>query len=137
MKGDLKGKLNEFFNLNINLKACFIGNRKSDLVGINNSNVDQTKFFHRCDEGWPKIYRISPLLEWTNKEVWDYILCSNVEYCCLYDRGFSSIGTKKNTIPNPLLIKNNVISHPSILDDKEERYGRNVNQNIFIKAKQE
>jgi FAD synthetase len=125
--GDLKVELKEFFDLNTQFKCCLIGNRESDMPGTIPFIVGQTKFFHWCDEGWPNIYRISPLLEWTNKDVWNYILGNKIEYCSLYDKGFSSIGTKKNTIPNPLLTKKDGISHPSILDDKQERYGRKVN----------
>lgn len=41
----------------------------------------------KCDEGWPDIMRVSPLLDWSYGDIWDYILKEKVEYCPLYDRG--------------------------------------------------
>lgn len=35
---------------------------------------------------------ISPILEWTDKDVWDFIKENKIEYCKLYDEGFKRIG---------------------------------------------
>lgn len=35
---------------------------------------------------------LSPILTWTNKDVWDYIRINNVPYCSLYDEGQKRIG---------------------------------------------
>jgi FAD synthetase len=67
------------------------------------------------------------LLEWSNRDIWDYILENKINYCSLYNEGFSSIGTKKNTVPNPYLIEKDKILHPSALDDQQERSGRIMN----------
>lgn len=39
-----------------------------------------------------KIYKISPLFNWTEQEVWDYIKTRHVPYNALHDQGFKSIG---------------------------------------------
>jgi len=38
------------------------------------------------------IVKFSPLADWTEREVWDYILRNDVPYNALYDRGYRSIG---------------------------------------------
>lgn len=43
------------------------------------------------DEG-NHIIKVNPLLEWTEKQVWDYIHEHNIPYNTLHDKGFPSIG---------------------------------------------
>jgi phosphoadenosine phosphosulfate reductase len=38
------------------------------------------------------IYKICPLYDWSEAQVWDYIKKNNVPYNALHDRGFRSIG---------------------------------------------
>ncbi len=38
------------------------------------------------------LMKFNPLLEWTEKEVWNYIRMFNVPYNALHDRGYPSIG---------------------------------------------
>lgn len=38
------------------------------------------------------LIKVNPLVEWTEKQVWDYIKENNVPYNALHDRGFPSIG---------------------------------------------
>jgi phosphoadenosine phosphosulfate reductase len=38
------------------------------------------------------IYKICPLFDWSDQQVWDYIHQQNVPYNALHDRGFPSIG---------------------------------------------
>jgi len=39
-----------------------------------------------------QLVKINPLLNWTKKEVWKYILAHDVPYNALHDRGYPSIG---------------------------------------------
>jgi phosphoadenosine phosphosulfate reductase len=43
------------------------------------------------------LIKINPLIEWTEKEVWDYIKKHNVPYNELHDKGFPSIGCQPCT----------------------------------------
>lgn len=45
------------------------------------------------------IVKISPLADWTEEEVWDYIRANQVPYHPLYDRGYTSIGCVPCTRP--------------------------------------
>jgi phosphoadenosine phosphosulfate reductase len=38
------------------------------------------------------LHKVSPLLEWTEKDVWEYIRRKRLPYNALHDRGFPSIG---------------------------------------------
>jgi phosphoadenosine phosphosulfate reductase len=48
------------------------------------------------DEG-NKLIKINPLINWTEKEVWDYIHSHQVPYNKLHDQGFPSIGCQPCT----------------------------------------
>ena len=38
------------------------------------------------------LVKINPLLNWTRRDVWAFVVTHNVPYNPLYDRGYSSIG---------------------------------------------
>jgi phosphoadenosine phosphosulfate reductase len=44
-----------------------------------------------CIKGKDKIL-LSPIIDWTNSDVWSFIRDNNIEYCELYDRGYRRIG---------------------------------------------
>jgi len=58
-----------------------------------------SRFFSKMVE-WDEsngLLKISPLLNWSEKEVWDYIKAHEVPYNLLHDRGFPSIGCEPCT----------------------------------------
>jgi FAD synthetase len=72
--------------------------------------------------------RINPLLEWSCKDIWQYLLENHVPYCSLYDIGYTSIGNMKNTAPNPHLMNDDQLTfRPAyqLENDEFERAGRN------------
>jgi thioredoxin-dependent adenylylsulfate APS reductase len=52
------------------------------------TNIRKVEIDH--DHG--AIVKLSPLAEWTEEEVWDYVCANDVPYHSLYDRGYGSIG---------------------------------------------
>ncbi len=44
-----------------------------------------------------QIRKVSPLAEWTTKDVWDYATQHNIPLLSLYDKGYSSIGCEPCT----------------------------------------
>ena len=60
-------------------------------------------------------------------DVWKFLKTYNIDYCNLYDQGYTSLGASILTIPNPLLynIKTNKFDPAFMLKfDKAERFGR-------------
>lgn len=47
------------------------------------------------------IVKLSPLADWTEDEVWDYVRANEVPYHPLYERGYKSIGCAPCTRPVP------------------------------------
>lgn len=44
-----------------------------------------------CVKGKDKIL-VSPILQWIEKDVWDFLKGNNIPYCNLYDKGYKRIG---------------------------------------------
>lgn len=107
------------------LKAVLMGLRRTDPYGQNMNFMQQT------DPGWPPLLRVNPILDWTCEDVWAYILDNKVDYCSLYDLGYTSLGETTNTKQNKHLrredpVTGKVTYRPAyeLLDDALERDGR-------------
>lgn len=86
--------------------------------------------------------RIHPVIDWHYAEIWAFIRHLGVEYCPLYDDGYTSLGGTNDTHPNPMLRRvkatpedgaaedrkweRNNAYRPAyeLMDDDEERLGR-------------
>ena len=75
--------------------------------------------------------RVHPVLEWKYVDVWAFLRHMNVEWCELYDQGFTSLGGVGDTHPNPKL---RVVDESGkerfepawvLKEDEAERLGRN------------
>ncbi len=119
-------RISKLFSLNIiefkdlvNVETVILGNRRTD-PGCSN-----LKEYTETDPGWPKMMRYFPLLDWSYKDVWEYIDKYNLPVCSLYEKGYSSIGNIKNTFPNYYLFEDNKFLHAKELKDESlEREGR-------------
>ena len=70
-------------------------------VWISGIRKDQSvsRFYNKVVE-WDEInglIKVNPLLNWTEKQVWDYIKENNVPFNELHNKGFSSIGCQPCT----------------------------------------
>lgn len=91
------------------------------------SVLDQLSFFSKTDPGWGDLMRVNPLLEFSYEDVWGCILALEIPYCCLYDKGYTSIGLASNTFPNPALRIDGTDTYApahSLRDGSGERHGR-------------
>lgn len=79
---DMKTALTDLLAQCPHLEAFLLGTRDTDLP----SHM-QLKPFQMTDPHWPKLMRVSPMLQWTYGQVWHFLRNLNVPYCCLYDRG--------------------------------------------------
>ncbi|CAL9057975.1 unnamed protein product [Musa banksii] len=78
-------------------KAIFLGTR------IGDPNAVGQEQFSPSSIGWPPFMRVNPILDWSYRDVWAFILTCKVQYCSLYDQGYTSIGSIYDTVPNALL----------------------------------
>jgi len=102
------------------IKAFLMGTRSTDPDGQWLNGV-----FWPSSKGWCPFMRINPCLHWSYNEVWIFLRFFNIEYCSLYDDGYTSIGTKSTSKPNPML-KSKHKFHPAYMlaDGTKERAGR-------------
>ncbi|XP_016985556.1 probable FAD synthase isoform X2 [Drosophila rhopaloa] len=96
-EGSLKEALTHMAADMPRIKAVFVGSRNTDPYCQHLAPMQPT------DNDWPPMMRLNPLLEWSYHDVWHYIHMNSVPYCSLYDRGYTSVGNRSNTIPNPHL----------------------------------
>ncbi|EDV58679.1 FAD synthase [Drosophila erecta] len=97
-EGGLKVAFEQLVAEDSQLKAIFLGCRRSDPEGLNLCEMAPT------NNGWPAMMRIFPLLEWSYHDIWSYFRLNNLPYCCLYDQGYTSLGDRSSTRLNPSLL---------------------------------
>ncbi|KAF4697693.1 3'-phosphoadenosine 5'-phosphosulfate sulfotransferase [Perkinsus olseni] len=108
------------------VKAIFMGSRSTDPY------CGDLVPFARTSEGWPDFMRVNPILDWSYRDVWEFIDLYGVQYCELYKYGYTSIGRKSDTIPNPDLLIRDDDGHAhykharELVDGSKERSGRYV-----------
>ncbi|GAA6017603.1 hypothetical protein JCM11491_005298 [Sporobolomyces phaffii] len=98
------------------VKAVLVGTRRTDPHGAKLTAFDPT------DPTWPKFIRVHPILDWSYHEIWQFLRHpkltlgggdKGVEWCELYDYGYTSIGSTHNTFPNPCLRQTPSTTPPS------------------------
>lgn len=118
LSGDFKAALEPIVGKD-KIQAIFMGQRRIDPAG------DKIELVSPSDPGWPSFLRVNPILEWSYHEVWDFLRQLKIPYCCLYDQGYTSVGSKYNTAPNPELKMDGTYQPAWMLKDgAQERAGR-------------
>ncbi|KAL2631034.1 hypothetical protein R1flu_015720 [Riccia fluitans] len=79
------------------MRAVFLGTRSGD------PNAVGQEQFSPSSAGWPAFMRVNPILDWSYRDVWAFLLACKVPYCSLYDQGYTSIGSIHDTVPNVAL----------------------------------
>lgn len=78
--------------------AFILGTRKGD------PNCGSQETFSPASAWMPVAFmRVNPILMWDYGHVWHYLRTFNLPYCKLYDQGYTSLGKKSLTMPNPAL----------------------------------
>ena len=85
-------------NMSVKLPlACVLGTRITD------PNATGQQQFAPSSHFMPPFMRVNPVLDWTYGHVWHFLRLFHLPYCCLYDHGYTSLGTTKDTVPCPAL----------------------------------
>ncbi|KAI1373913.1 adenine nucleotide alpha hydrolases-like protein [Hypoxylon crocopeplum] len=125
----MKPALTAYLKERPEVKAVFVGTRRTDPHGA------YLTFFDETDSDWPRFMRIHPVIDWHYREVWGFIRALGIQYCPLYDMGYTSLGGTDDTHPNPALKEqvngssNKVVEQHfrpayELTEDREERLGR-------------
>lgn len=77
--------------------AFALGTREGD------PNCKGQTAFAPSSSWMPPFMRVNPILDWDYGLVWQFLRSYGLHYCVLYDRGYTSLGTRDDTLPNPAL----------------------------------
>lgn len=100
-------------------------------------NIDR-EILTNCIKGKDKIM-LSPILNWTDAEVWNFIKTQNLEYCSLYDNGYKRIGCVFCPMSNKKSINRDRQNYPKIEKTIKKsikylcdnyNYGPDLNHNV-------
>lgn len=123
IKASLKQGFETYLNdINPTIKSVVVGIRHSDPYGLDLLYEQET------DHNWPKFLRIHPILHWNYVDVWDFLIGCDLDYCVVYDWGYTSLGGVENTAKNPFLKTEEGYLPAYMLQenaDERERLGRN------------
>jgi len=67
----------------------------------------------------PEHTRIRPILQFTEKDLWDTYAAFDIPYCTLYEEGYRSLGAKTTTVK-----ASDIPAWNQDLENTEERGGR-------------
>lgn len=100
--------------------AFVLGTRSND------PNAGSQGVYAPSSHYMPPFLRVNPILDWNYGQVWHFLRTFQLPYCKLYDDGFTSLGTVKDTLPCPALKKDNDEYWPAYMlrDWDQERAGR-------------
>jgi len=108
--------LNQFIEEN-NIKALFMALRWDEQVARKHD-----EYFRKREGGYlmPEHTRISPILHFTERDIWNNIKLHKIPYCPLYEIGYRSLGAR--TTSNPMVV--GVPAWEQDLEHTPERAGR-------------
>lgn len=100
--------------------AFILGTRSND------PNAGSQGVYAPSSHYMPPFLRVNPILDWNYGQVWHFLRTFQLPYCKLYDDGYTSLGTVKDTLPCPALKKDDDEYWPAYMlrDWDQERAGR-------------
>lgn len=73
-----------------NRKAFEVVTAKKEDKKLFNDNDKDRRLFENCMQKGKRV--INPIIDWEDEDVWEYIHSRNLEYCELYDQGYTRLG---------------------------------------------
>ena len=124
-KPSIKENLQMLKTMRPRIEGIFMGTRRSDSEKYKIMSASMSTY-----RDWPKYEHINPILDWTYSEIWLFIRTLKLPYCSLYDRGYTSVGSTLNTIPNSdLLVEDTTdcyLSAYKLENEESERKSRTI-----------
>jgi 3'-phosphoadenosine 5'-phosphosulfate sulfotransferase (PAPS reductase)/FAD synthetase len=80
--------------------AFVIGTRHGDP-----NSAGQTAFSPSSNWTPVAFMRVNPILDWDYGHIWHFLRLFSLPYCSLYDKGYTSLGNKRDTHANPVMRK--------------------------------
>ena len=93
--------------------AFVLGTRRGD------PNCGDQQEFSPSSSWMPPFMRVNPVITWNYGQVWNFLRYFNLPYCKLYDHGYTSLGKKTDTRPNPALLIRATTSMSTCMADLE------------------
>jgi 3'-phosphoadenosine 5'-phosphosulfate sulfotransferase (PAPS reductase)/FAD synthetase len=105
------------------LEALVAEGVRGVLMGTRSTDPDGAglQHFRPTTLNWPPVMRICPALEWGYAAVWDVLRYTGGRYCHLYDWGYTSLGSTRDSTPNPRL-RRPLPPHPSPTAEPADRF---------------
>ncbi|GMH72292.1 hypothetical protein TL16_g05878 [Triparma laevis f. inornata] len=93
---------------------------------IGDPNCKNQNKFEPSSDWMPPFMRCNPILEWSYGSVWSFLRTFNLDYCSLYDEGYTSLGKIEETFKCPALENDDGSFSPAYMlkDYNMERAGR-------------
>ena len=103
-------------------RAFVLGTRSTD------PNAAGQESFAPSSNWMPPFMRVNPILGWGYAEVWEFLRHFSLPYCSLYEVGYTSLGKRSDTAPNPALLKPDGSYAPAweLSEELLERAGRDA-----------
>lgn len=96
LNGPYRQALEEFLP-KTKIRGIFMGQKRSD------PSTEGFSLITPSSKGWPPFDRINPLLDWTSNDIWLFLREHHLPYCSLYEKGYTSLGSRKTSSPHPAL----------------------------------
>ena len=77
--------------------AFVLGTRSGD------PNAAGQAVFSPSSSYMPPFMRVNPIIHWNYGQVWQFLRSYHLPYCRLYEEGYTSLGSCKDTLKNPAL----------------------------------
>lgn len=90
----MKPALQTYLDNNPQIRAISVGTRRTDPYGSG------LKPFLPTDNNYPSFVRVHAIVDWSYKDIWDFLRSLKVGWCKLYEMGYTSLGgkgTEKNS----------------------------------------
>jgi len=102
------------------IDAFIMGTRRTDPDG------KSLLIFHPSSKKYGRFMRVNPIIDWNYGDVWRFLRRLNLSYCQLYDLGYTSLGSKYDSLPNPMLLLPDGSFLPAykLFHERSERLGR-------------